>query len=79
MNLINSVLGGALLGAWGGFRRKVLTSMVGLMGMAPVGLMVAGPLADRFGIQTWFLIGGAFCVATAVTGLCLPPVMNIEG
>jgi len=134
--------GGGLLGAWGGFRRKVLTSMIGLMGMgagalvvaltpashfslavagvflvgflnpitmgpifavvqstvepemqarilslltsigagmAPVGLLAAGPLADQFGIQTWFLIGGAVCVVMALVGLSLPPVMNLEG
>jgi len=134
--------GGALLGAWGGFRRKILTSMLGLMGMgagalvlavtpasrfslavigvflvgflnpitmgpffavlqatvepemqarvislltsigagmAPLGLMVAGPVADRFGIQTWFSIGGVVCVIMALIGLSLPPVMNIEG
>nr|HMQ55189.1 MFS transporter [Anaerolineae bacterium] len=113
--------GGALLGVWGGFERKILTSMLGLIGlgagtlilalapawalplaiggallvgvmnsltmgpflaviqstvepdmqarifslmssigggMAPIGLMIAGPVADRVGLQTWFWLGG---------------------
>jgi DHA3 family macrolide efflux protein-like MFS transporter len=138
---IGIVLGGALLGAWGGFKRKILTSMFGLMGMgvgtlilaltpdsaiflaivgalffgimnpftmgpfyaiiqthvqpdmqarifsllfsigagiAPIGLMVAGPIADKFGIQTWFLVGGSLCVLMAIISLFIPAVMNIE-
>ena len=133
--------GGALLGVWGGFQRKILTSMLGLMGMgagtlilalapasvislavggaflvglanpltmgpfmaviqstvepdmqarilsllwsigggmAPIGLMVAGPVADRVGIQAWFYLGGALCIFMGLVGLCIPAVMNIE-
>ncbi|MEJ2599524.1 MAG: MFS transporter, partial [Anaerolineales bacterium] len=135
------IVGGALLGLWGGFSRKILTSMVGLMGMgagtlilalapasaislavggallvglmtpitmgpffaliqstvepdmqarifsllssvgtgiAPLGLMIAGPVADRVGIQAWFLLGGTLCIFMAVTGLIIPAVMNME-
>ncbi|MGB2909935.1 MAG: MFS transporter [Anaerolineales bacterium] len=138
---IGIIGGGALLGVWGGFERKILTSMIGLMGMgagtlilalapssamylavvgallfgvmnpitmgpffamiqstvepdmqarifsllssvgggmAPVGLMIAGPVADRVGIQAWFLLGGSLCVLMAVAGLFIPAVMNIE-
>ena len=138
---IGMLVGGALLGVWGGFNRKILTSMVGLMGMglgtlllafvpstamplavggallvglmspitmgpffaivqstvepdmqarifsllssvggamAPLGLMIAGPVADRAGIQAWFLLGGLLCILMAVTGLFIPAVMNIE-
>jgi len=135
------ILGGALLGIWGGFSRKILTSLVGLMGMGagtlilalapasaislavgaallvgfmtpltmgpffaiiqsvvepdmqarvfsllssvgtgivPLGLMIAGPVADRVGIQAWFLLGGILCIFMAVTGLFIPAVMNME-
>jgi DHA3 family macrolide efflux protein-like MFS transporter len=138
---IGMIAGGALLGVWGGFRRKILTSMMGLIGMgagtlvlalapssaivlavggafifgamnpitmgpffaviqsrvepdmqarifsllssvgagmAPVGLMIAGPVSDRLGIQTWFFLGGAACVLMGVTGLFIPAVMRIE-
>jgi DHA3 family macrolide efflux protein-like MFS transporter len=135
------IAGGALLGVWGGFSRKILTSMVGLMGMGagalilalapssaiswavggallvgfmtpitmgpffaviqsivepdmqarvfsllssvgtgitPLGLMIAGPVADQVGIQAWFLLGGILCVFMAVAGLFIPSVMNME-
>jgi len=135
------ILGGVLLSIWGGFSRKIITSLFGLMGMgagtlilalapsssisfavgaallvgfmtpmtmgpffaviqstvepdmqarvfsllssvgtgiAPLGLMIAGPVADRTGIQTWFLLGGVLCIFMAVTGLFIPSVMNIE-
>jgi DHA3 family macrolide efflux protein-like MFS transporter len=135
------IFGGGLLGIWGGFSRKILTSLVGLMGMGigtlilalapasavflavggamlvgfmtpmtmgpffaviqstvkpdlqarvlslissigtgitPLGLMIAGPVADRVGIQVWFLLGGILCIFMAVTGLFIPDVMTIE-
>jgi len=116
--------GGVLLGAWGGFKRRILTSLLGLTGlgigsfligispsdaygialagmalvgvmntfangpffailqsivppemqgrvftvlmsvstaMAPVGLALAGPLADRFGVQLWYILGALIC------------------
>jgi DHA3 family macrolide efflux protein-like MFS transporter len=135
------ILGGVLLSIWGGFSRKILTSLVGLIGMGagtlilalapssaiflavggalligfmtpmtmgpffaviqstvepdmqarvfsllssvgtgivPLGLMIAGPVADQVGIQTWFLLGGVLCIFMAVTGLFIPAVMNME-
>ena len=135
------ILGGVLLSVWGGFSRKILTSLVGLMGMGagimilalapssaislavgggllvgfmtpmtmgpffaviqstvepdmqarvfsllssvgtgivPLGLMIAGPVADQVGIQAWFLLGGVLCIFMAVTGLFIPAVMNME-
>jgi len=135
------ILGGVLLSLWGGFSRKILTSLIGLIGMGvgtlilalapassisfavgaalligfmtpmtmgpffaiiqstvepdmqarvfsllssigtgivPLGLMIAGPVADRAGIQSWFLLGGILCIFMAVTGLFIPAVMNME-
>jgi DHA3 family macrolide efflux protein-like MFS transporter len=138
---IGMFVGGALLGAWGGFKRNIVTSMLGLMGLGlgtlvfavtpatalwlavigsllvgimtpltigpfyamiqtivepdmqarifsllnsvgaaivPIGLLVAGPVADRFAIQVWFLFGGLLCILMAVGGLFIPAVMQIE-
>lgn len=138
---IGMVAGGLLLSAWGGFKKRVLTSMIGLMGMAsglvaiglmpasgyypalgamlmlglsnpivngplfaalqacvapemqgrvftlllsaasammPLGLVIAGPLADAFGVQTWFIIGGVVTGAMAIAGLFIPAVMDFE-
>ena len=46
--------------------------------MVPLGLAIAGPLADRFGAPLWFLAGG---VATALMGagaFFIRPIMEIE-
>ncbi|MFC1997994.1 MFS transporter, partial [Chloroflexota bacterium] len=138
---VGIILGGLLLGIWGGFKRKLMTSMLGLAGMgigtllmsqvpptgiyvaigaalivgimqpitngpifavmqstvapdmqarvfsllgsaaaamSPIGLIIAGPLSDKFGIQTWFLLGGIICLLMAVLGLFIPALMNIE-
>ena len=138
---IGIIAGGALLGAWGGFRRRMLTSMLGLIGMglgtlliaaappaliilavggallfgimnpitmgpffaviqskvepdmqarvltlmssvgglmAPVGLMIAGPVSDHFGIKVWFFLGGILCLLMGVTGFFLPAVLNLD-
>jgi DHA3 family macrolide efflux protein-like MFS transporter len=50
----------------------------GAWAMTPLGLAVAGPLADVVSVQAWFLLAG---VATTVMGLSaffVPAVMNIE-
>lgn len=138
---IGMMLGGVLLGIWGGFKRKILTSMVGLIGMgvgtlilalapasalyiavfgalvvgammsitmgafyavvqsivepemqarvfsllssvgggmAPLGLIIAGPVADQVGIQAWFFLGGVICVLMGISAMFLPAMMNIE-
>jgi DHA3 family macrolide efflux protein-like MFS transporter len=138
---IGIILGGLLLGIWGGFKRKLMTSMLGLAGMgigtllmsqvpptgmyiavgaalivgimqpitngpifavmqstvdpdmqarvfsllgsaasamSPIGLLIAGPLSDKFGIQTWFLLGGMICLLMAFAGFFIPALKNIE-
>lgn len=125
---IGIVIGGVGLGAWGGFKKKIHTSMLGIAGMGigalitgfapgnlylmgvagvfvlglmnpitngpffaliqtkvdpgvqgrvmtminsitsgltPLALIIAGPLADRYGIQTWFVLGGILCIVIA--------------
>ena len=138
---VGTVLGGLILGAWGGFKRKIVTSQVGLilsglstiivglvssnqfwLGLAantmvglllpiingsfgatlqasikpemqgrvfsfirsaamlvsPLALVVAGPFADAFGIQPWFLIAGISCTAMGVAGFFSTEVMGME-
>jgi DHA3 family macrolide efflux protein-like MFS transporter len=135
------VAGGLILGAWGGFQKRMLTSLMGLIGlgfgflligfipntqfwlaivgaffaasmlpfvngpihaivqaviepkmqgrvftlmsslsaaMSPLGLIIAGPVADAIGVQSWYLIGGVAAILMAVLGFSLPAVMNIE-
>ncbi len=138
---VGIILGGLLLSIWGGFKHKIMTSMLGLAGMgigtllmsqvppsgiyiaiaaalivgimqpitngpifavmqstvapdmqarvfsllgsaaagmSPIGLLIAGPISDKFGIQTWFLLGGTLCLLMAVTGMFIPALKNIE-
>jgi DHA3 family macrolide efflux protein-like MFS transporter len=46
--------------------------------MTPVGLLIAGPVADSLGVQSWFLVGGLLCAVIGVIGFFIPSVMNIE-
>ena len=55
---------------------SLLGSLAG--GMSPIGLLLAGPISDRVGIQTWFLFGGILCILMAVVGMMIPAVRNIE-
>jgi DHA3 family macrolide efflux protein-like MFS transporter len=136
-----TVLGGLILGAWGGFKRKIVTAQLGLiltgfstmivgmvpshlfwaglaantavglllpiingsygatlqatiapemqgrafafimsaaMLVSPLALMIAGPFADRFGIQLWFLIAGISCMLMGVFGFFSSDVMGME-
>jgi len=138
---VGALLGGAILGVWGGFKRKVVTALFGLIFMglslvvvglvrsdmfwvglianttmglflpiingsfgatlqtviapkmqgrvfafvtsaamlaSPIALIIAGPFADRLGVQPWFLIAGCFCVLMGVVGFFIPDVMGIE-
>jgi DHA3 family macrolide efflux protein-like MFS transporter len=54
----------------------VLSSLTALA--APLGLAVAGPVADWLGVQVWFVIGGLVCILASVVMLSTPAVMNLE-
>jgi DHA3 family macrolide efflux protein-like MFS transporter len=138
---LGMILGGVVLGAWGGFRRRIVTTLVALIGMgigalvvglspatsfglalgaylvfsftmpitngpliaiyqgvippemqgrvfatlvsisqamAPLGMAIAGPTADKLGVHNWFLLSGAACILMAIAGLLSPAVMHIE-
>jgi DHA3 family macrolide efflux protein-like MFS transporter len=50
----------------------------GVSAMSPVGLAIAGPLADAFGVPIWFVISGIVTSIVAVTSFFVPAIMNIE-
>ncbi|MCG8553930.1 MAG: MFS transporter [Proteobacteria bacterium] len=138
---IGVVVGGLALSVWGGFQRRVVTAMAGLIGMgagmlvmgfapanafpvavgamlvgglmqpivngslgailqatvdpdmqgrvftlvftaataiSPLGLVIAGPLSEIFGIQTWYILGGLICALAGVFGFLSKSVMSIE-
>lgn len=138
---IGILLGGLALGVWGGFERRIVTSLLGLVGlglsvlligstpaslfplalvgmlgmglmmamtngpilamfqaivapemqgrvlsllsslamaMSPLGLIIAGPLADLIGVRSWYLIGGTVTLLLGVGGFFVPALMGIE-
>jgi DHA3 family macrolide efflux protein-like MFS transporter len=138
---IGVVVGGLVLSAWGGFRRRMLTSLAGLVGMGigvlmiglmpasvyalavatlfvvgfanpitngpllavvqatvdpemqgrvftligsvasamtPLGLIIAGPVADRFGVQSWFIVGGIATVVMGLGAFFVPAIVRFE-
>lgn len=138
---VGTVLGGLLLGTWGGFKRKIITAQLGLilMGLStlivgivpshlfwaglaaniavgfllpiingsygatlqaaikpemqgrvfafifsaamlvsPIALMIAGPFADAFGIQPWFIVAGLSCAVMGILGFFSYDVMAME-
>lgn len=138
---VGVLVGGILLGVWGGFKRRIFTTLtalagigigIGLVGLAPsslfplavagmlfagamsslcngpimaifqttvspsmqgrvftlmgsattammpLGLAVAGPIADVIGVRTWFLIGAVVTIVAAVWGFFIPSLVNIE-
>jgi len=135
------IAGGILLGVWGGFRRKVVTSFIGITGiglgvmlvaaapangfllalaamvfiglmnsmangplgaltqsiirhdmqgrvnglvnsvasaMAPIGLLIAGPVSDLIGIRSWYWIAGIVTLVMGAAGFFIPAVMHVE-
>jgi DHA3 family macrolide efflux protein-like MFS transporter len=44
----------------------------------PVGMLVAGPVADAFGVRLWYLVGGAGCMLMGVGGFFVPIIVHLE-
>lgn len=135
------VAGGLILGAWGGFKKKIHTILLGVLGMgiafwaigflpptgfylalsllllaglmnpmanatimalvqttvapevqgrvfslmfsmatgmSPLSLLLAGPLADLFGVQFWYLVGGSGVILLGALTFAVPAIMYLE-
>jgi len=46
--------------------------------VAPLGLTIAGPVAERLGVRSWFLVSGCVIVAGALFGLFSPGIKSFE-
>lgn len=138
---IGVIVGGAILAAWGGFRRRIFTALMGLAGigvgglmiglapasafwlvvagmaivgamsamvngpimavlqvviehtmqarvfsllgsismaMSPIGLLLAGPFADTFGLRTWYFVGAIVCLVLAAVARAMPDLLDVE-
>lgn len=50
----------------------------GVSAMSPVGLILAGPIADAVGIQWWFVSGGIAMFLTAIGSAFIPAILHME-
>jgi DHA3 family macrolide efflux protein-like MFS transporter len=58
---------------------RVFTLLMSVgMGAAPLGLLIAGPLADALGVRVWYALGAVMCLLMAAAGLLWPAVLRIE-
>ena len=46
--------------------------------MSPLGLLLAGPVADAFGVQIWFLIGAIGLLVIGGLFLLIPSLRKLE-
>jgi DHA3 family macrolide efflux protein-like MFS transporter len=80
----NSMANGTFFAAMQGaippeMQGRVFTLLMSLSAaMAPVGLAIAGPVADLIGARTWFVIGGIALSLMGVLGFFIPAIMNLE-
>ena len=44
----------------------------------PLGLLIAGPVADLMGIKFWYIVGGIGSVIIGITLMLIPAVIHIE-
>ncbi len=61
------------------YQGRVMTlvgSVINLSG--PIGLAMAGPVSDRFGLQVWFITAGVLIFSSLIFGLASKEVMRID-
>jgi len=51
-------------------------SLINLSG--PIGLIAAGPVADRLGLQVWFISAGVLVITSVLYGLFNKHLMSID-
>jgi DHA3 family macrolide efflux protein-like MFS transporter len=54
----------------------VFNSMISVI--SPLGLAIAGPLSDLFGVHIWYLVAGIACLVMGILAFFLRSVRNLE-
>ncbi len=58
---------------------RVFSTMGSLMTLlSPLGLLIAGPLADHAGVQIWFIMGGAMCLLMGLAATRNMSILQLE-
>lgn len=61
------------------YQGRVFTLVGSIAGvMAPLGLLLAAPVAELAGVRAWYVTAGLVCVAMGVAGFLLPALLRIE-
>ena len=61
------------------YQGRVLTMTTSLLWLTtPIGLGIAGPVADAFGLPIWYALAGGLCLVGMLVGILLPQVRNME-
>lgn len=58
--------------------RVITVALNGTAATDPVGLAIAGPLADIVGVRIWYVLGGIVTIAMGVGSFFVPAIMHIE-
>ncbi len=62
-----------------GYQGRVFSLIGSLAGAtAPLGLLIAAPVADVLGIRTWYLLAGLSCLAVALAASLTPAILRVE-
>jgi DHA3 family macrolide efflux protein-like MFS transporter len=58
---------------------RVFTVLMSVsMAMTPIGLALAGPIADRFAVQSWYVLGALICGLMAAWIVLNPALLHLE-
>ena len=58
---------------------RVFTLLISAVSvMAPLGLAVAGPVADAFGVHSLYILGGIGCLGIALLWALSPKITHLE-
>lgn len=58
---------------------RVFTLMASMAtAISPIGLAVAGPVADRLGVQVWYIVGGLVCMGMGALSFFIPSITRME-
>lgn len=60
-------------------RGRVFTVLMSVSTAAtPIGLALAGPLANQFGVQVWYLLSALICTAIVLWIIFHPEILQLE-
>jgi DHA3 family macrolide efflux protein-like MFS transporter len=58
--------------------RVITVALNGTSATDPIGLMIAGPLANMLGVSIWYLLGGIITLIMGIGSFFIPAIMQIE-